>query len=329
MLILSTNEIKNLFTMKDAIQASREALGMYSEGKSKVPLRINIDMPKKQGQSLFMPAYAEDLDAIGIKIVSVFPHNRDLNKPTVPAQMVLINGQTGEVCAILNGTYLTQMRTGALQGLATDLFARSDAKRAVLIGTGGQAATQLEAMLNVRKLQEVNVIDIDFNRAKQFASIMQETFSHFNASIIAVKDCDEAVKKADIITTVTTSKTPVFDGRLVKKGAHINGIGSYTSEMQELPESIICIADKIIFDTKEGVMHEAGDILIPMKAGVITEADIDGELGEVVLGKVKARETEEEITLFKAVGSALLDIVTAHKIYQKALEVGAGQCIDI
>jgi ornithine cyclodeaminase len=327
MLLLNRNEIKNLFTMQEAMHANREALRMHAEGKSIVPLRINIDMPTQQGQSLFMPAYVDELNAVGIKIVSVFPKNIELNKASVSAQMILLDGQTGEVCALIDGTYLTQLRTGALQGLATDILARKNAKIAALFGTGGQAATQLEAMLTVRNLEEVKVFDIDFNRAQQFAETMQKEFAQFNTRIIAVNDGDEAVKKADIITAVTTAKKPVFDGALVKKGTHINGIGAYTPEMQELPEKLICNADKIIFDIKESVLAEAGDIIIPMRSGAITEADISGDLGEVILGKIKGRESEQEITLFKAVGTALLDVVSAHKIYQKALAQRVGRHI--
>ncbi|MCJ8011838.1 ornithine cyclodeaminase family protein [Paenibacillus sp. KQZ6P-2] len=329
MLVLTKADIKKVFTMKDAIHADKEALRMYAQGKSVVPLRVNIDIPKEQGQSLFMPAYVEELDATGIKIVSVFPKNIEIGKPSVPAQMILMDGKTGEVCAIMDGTYLTQLRTGAVQGAATDILAREDAKIAVLFGTGGQAGTQLEAMLNVRDLEEVRVFDINFERAKQFAAEMQQEFAHFNTRIIAVEDGNEAVKDADIITTVTTSRRPVFDGTLVKKGVHVNGVGAYTPEMQELPETIVQQADKVIFDTKEGVLAEAGDFIIPMQKGIVSEEDFEGDLGQVILGEVKGRETEQEITLFKSVGTAVLDVVTAHQIYKKALALNVGQSVEL
>lgn len=329
MLILSKEDIKKVFTMKDAIEADKQALRMYSEGKCEVPLRVNIDIPKRQGQSLFMPAYVEGLDATGIKIVSVFPNNIELGKPSVPAQMVLLDGKTGEVCAIMDGTYLTQLRTGAVQGAATDILARKDARIAVLFGTGGQAGTQLEAMLNVRDLAEVRVLDINYDRAKEFAQRMRQEFASFNTKIVAVEDGNEAVKDADIITAVTTSTRPVFDGTLVKKGTHINGVGAYTPQMQELPETIVQQADKVIFDTTEGVLAEAGDLIIPLQKGIVSEQDFTGELGQVMLGQVPGRENEDEITLFKTVGTAVLDVVTAHLIYQKALEKNVGQQVTI
>jgi ornithine cyclodeaminase len=329
MLILTKEDIKKVFTMKEAIEADKEALRIYSEGKSVVPLRVNIDIPKEQGQSLFMPAYVEELDATGIKIVSVFPKNIELGKPSVPAQMILLDGKTGEVCAIMEGTYLTQLRTGAVQGAATDILAKKDAKIGVLFGTGGQAATQLEAMVCVRNLAEVRVFDINYERAKEFAETMQEQLVEYDTKIIAVEDGNEAVKDADIITAVTTSRRPVFDGTLVKKGAHVNGVGAYTPQMQELDEYIVKNADKVFFDTKEGVLAEAGDFIIPMEKGIVSENDFNGELGQVILGQISGRETDEEITLFKTVGVAVLDVVTAYKIYKKALENNVGKIIEI
>lgn len=329
MLILSKTDIQKVFTMKEAIQASKEALRIYSENKCIVPLRLNINILKEQGQSLFMPAYAEELNAIGIKIVSIFPKNISFGKPSVPAQMILIDGTTGEVCAMLDGTYLTQLRTGALQGAATDILAKTDAQVAVLFGTGGQASTQLEAMLNVRNLAEIRVVGTNFNRTQDFVETMQKRFAQFNIKIIAVKDGNQAIKDTDIITVVTTSKTPVFDGALVKKGTHVNGIGSYMPDMQELPETIIRSANKIFFDTSEGVLAEAGDFIIPMNKGSVSMADFDGDLGEVILGTRKGRETEQEITLFKSVGTAILDLVTAHNIYKKALASNIGQNVEI
>jgi ornithine cyclodeaminase len=329
MLVLTKEDIKKVFTMKDAIEADKEALRIYSAGKSVSPLRVNIDIPKEQGQSLFMPAYVEELDATGIKIVSVFPKNIEKGLPSVPAQMILLDGTTGEVCAILDGTYLTQLRTGAVQGAASDILAKKDAKIGALIGTGGQAATQLEAMVCVRNLQEVRVADINFERAKEFAEKMQEELASYGTKIVAVENGNAAVKDADIITSVTTSRKPVFDGTLVKKGAHVNGVGAYTPQMQELDETIVQKADKVFFDTKEGVLAEAGDFITPMEKGLVTEDDFDGELGEVILGKISGRETDQEITLFKTVGMAVLDVVTAQKIYQKAVENKIGQVVEI
>lgn len=329
MLILNKQDIQQVFSMDDAIKTSQDALRSYSSGKPTVPLRVNIEVPKQQAHSLFMPAYVPEIDALGIKIVSVFPNNMRVGKSSIAAQMLLMDAQTGEVCAIMDGAYLTQLRTGALQGAATKILSREDAKTAVLFGTGGQARAQLEAMLTVRSLDLVSVYGAHYDRTQSFVAEMQKEFSHFNTRLIAINDPSDAIKNADIITTVTTSKTPVFDGALIRKGTHINGIGSYTSDMQEIPELIIQLADTIIFDTLEGVLAEAGDILIPLNKGLVNKGDFNRELGEVLLGKVKGRESAEDITFFKAVGSAVFDVVTAHQIYMQAKDRNVGKNIDI
>lgn len=329
MLILNKQDIQQVFSMADAINACHCALQYYSSGKSTVPLRVNVEVPKQQGHSLFMPAYVPETDALGIKIVSVFPNNVLSGKSSIVAQMLLMDAQTGEVCAMMDGTYLTQLRTGALQGVATKALSRKDAKTAVLFGTGGQARAQLEAMLTVRSLDLVSVYGAHYDKTQNFVADMQREFSHFNTHFIAVNESSAAIKNADIITTVTNSKTPVFDAAKVKKGAHINAIGAYKPDMQEIPESIIQRADTIIFDTMEGVLAEAGDILIPLNKGLVNQDDFDGELGEVLLGKAKGRESAEDITFFKAVGSAVFDVVTAHQIYIQAKAKNIGKKIVI
>lgn len=324
MLLLTKMDIKSIFTMKDAIEADKDAFRIYSEGKSVVPLRTNIAIPKYEGQILFMPGYVDEMDVIGVKIVSVFPQNMQKGKPTTPATMVLIDGSSGEVCAILDGTYLTQLRTGAASGAATDILARSDAQIGALIGTGGQGAAQLEAMVTARELKEVRVFDVDIIRAQKFVEEMRNEISNCNTIFKAVSTSDDAIKDADIITTVTTARKPTFNGNLVKAGAHVNAVGSYMPHMQELDPVILNRANKIYFESTEAVLSESGDIIIPLKQGLITKDKFTGELGQVIMGTLKGRESDEEITVFKTVGIATQDIVTARKIYNKAIEQNIG-----
>lgn len=329
MLLLTKEDIQKIFSMKDAIDAVKTAFKLYSEGKSVVPLRTNIDVPKFQGQSLFMPGYVEDLNSLGIKIVSVFPKNVEKNIAAVPAKMILLDGTTGDVCCIMDGTYLTQLRTGAGSGAATDILSNKDSKIGALIGTGGQARCQLEAMLSVRALEEVRVFSLEYEKSCEFAENVQGEFENYGTKIIPVKTSDEAVCDADIITAVTTSKNPVFDGKKVKKGAHINGVGSYTPNMQELDEYIVSKAEGLYVDSKEAVLSEAGDILIPLKKGLIKEDRINGEIGELITEKIKGRRSKEDITIYKTVGISVMDIVTAYKIYDKAQKMGIGVFANI
>src|SRR5690554_1711216 len=185
-IVLREEEMKEVFTMEDAIQADKDALALYSKGETNIPLRINIDVPKEGGQSLYMPGYAAGANALGVKIISVYPKNVDKGLPSVPATMVLINEETGEVNAIMDGTYLTRIRTGAVSGAATDLLARQDAKVFALFGTGGQAEGQLEAVLAVRDIEEVRIFGRNKERAQNFADRMVEKFSGKDRTKICV-----------------------------------------------------------------------------------------------------------------------------------------------
>lgn len=327
--VLKEADIREVFTMADAIQAGKDALEIYSKGGSNIPLRTNLDVPKEEGQSLYMTGYAAEANALGVKIVSVYPNNIEKGIPSVPATMVLVNEATGEVCSMMDGTYLTRVRTGAVAGAATDLLAKKDSAIFALFGTGGQAEGQLEAVLTVRDIKEVRVFDISQERAQEFADEMAKQFKDkFDAKFVVAKTADEAIDNADIISSATTSTRPTFNGKLVKKGAHINGVGSYQPNMQEIDEYTILNADKVYVDTRDGVLNESGDLIIPIKAGKCTEDIVTGELGDLILGTSPSRENNEEITFFKSVGSAVLDIVTARRIYEKAIEKGVGQIIE-
>lgn len=324
MLLLSRKDIKKVFTMKDAIETNKECFKLFSEGKSEVPLRTTIQAPNHNGVFLFMPSYVEELDAAGLKVVNIFPENVKENLPTAPAQVLLIDGKTGIVTAILDGTYVTQLRTGASSGAAFDLFAIKNAKIGALIGTGGQAATQLEAMMVARQLDEVRIFDLDEKRRQAFVNEMQEELKCYNTKIVEATSSDNAIENADIIVTVTPSTKPVFDGTKVKKGATVSCVGAYQHHMQEMDPAILPRASKIYFDSEEAVLSEAGDILIPLEQGIITKDDFTGDIGDVLLGKVVGRENDEEIIVYENVGIGVLDLITARAIYLKAVEAEVG-----
>lgn len=324
MLLLSREDIKKVFTIKDAIEADKKAFRYVVEGKCEIPLRTNIQAPKYDGCFLFMPAYLEEMDTASLKIINIFPHNIDNGIPSSPAQVLLIDGKTGLVTAVLDGTYVTQLRTGAASGAAFDVLAKKDCRIGALIGTGGQAPTQLEAMLAARTLQEVRVYDMNPERTKAFAEIMQEELKDYGARIVPAASSDEAIDDADLIITVTPSSKPVFDGTKVKAGATISCVGAYQHHMQEMDPAILPRASKIYFDSREAVLSESGDILIPLEEGIITEKDFTGDLGDVLLGKVVGRENDDEIIVFETVGVAAQDLVAAKEIYEKAIKAGVG-----
>lgn len=322
---LSSADIQACFFMQDTINADKAALASYSAGQAVIPLRINLDITDQNGQSLFMPGYVRGATpALGMKIVSVYPANAQQWLPSVPATMVLLDAQTGIVSAILDGAYLTQLRTGAVQGAATDLLARTDSKTALLIGTGGQALSQLVAMLTVRPLTKVYIASRTYDRAVAFIDRVRERVAdRFSVELVAVPDPNQVVADVDIITCVTTAHAPVFDGRLVAPGTHINGVGAYTPAMCEVPPAAIAQADRIFVDTAEGTLAEAGDLLTALHAGQIQRGNI-AELGQLVNGQVPGRTSDQEITLFKTVGSAVLDVVVASQIVDRAAAQGIG-----
>lgn len=324
MLLLSREDIKKVFSIQDAICADKKAFTLVVEGKCDAPLRTNIQAPKYDGCFLFMPAYVEEMDTASLKIINIFPHNIDHGIPSSPAQVLLIDGKTGLVTAVLDGTYVTQLRTGASSGAAFDVLAKKDCRIGALIGTGGQATTQLEAMLAARKLEEVRVYDLNYERTMAFAERMQKELASYGAKIIAAKSSDEAIDDADLLITVTPSSKPVFDGTKVKKGCTISCVGAYQHHMQELDPKVLPRTSKIYFDSKDAVLSESGDILIPLEEGIITEADFTGNLGSVIKGDLVGRENDDEIIVYETVGVATQDLVTAKIIYDKAVEAGIG-----
>lgn len=329
-LVLKDKDLREAVTIKDVIEADKEALKEYSAGNSDIPLRTVIDVDKENSSTaIFMPGYIKGKNALGLKIIDIYPQNIEKGLPSSPSTMILIDDKNGFVKAILDGTMLTRLRTGAVAGAATEVLSNEDADKFLLIGTGGQAQTQLEAVLAVRHIKKAYVYDMNFERAKEFAKKMNEELSEYDSEIIAIEDTNEVIEEVDIITTVTTSKKPVFDGTRVKKGVHVNGVGSYTPDMQETPSEFIERADKIFTDINEGVLEESGDVLIPIEAGKLTEDKVSHELGNLLLGKETGRVSKDEITWFKTVGFAGLDIIVAEKIYRLAKEKGIGQIINM
>ena len=325
-LVINEKQIREIFTMKDAINAVKEAAISYSSGKTNIPLRANLNVKEYNGNSLYMYGYVPDSNALGVKLVSVYPDNPKLGVSACPATVILENAKTGEVNSILDGTYLTRLRTGALSGAASSFMSREDSKVFALIGTGGQAESQLEAILSIRDIEVIKIYSRNYDNVLKF---IDRVSVGKKQKFVACKTSDEAIIDADIITAATTANEPVFDGKKVKKGCHINGVGSYTPEMSEIDENIIINSKVIVVDTMDGTINETGDFLKPMKKGIFKKEMITGELGELVSGKFSGRNNNDDITFFETTGAAVFDLVTGQKIYEKALELNIGNKIDL
>ena len=322
MLLLNRDDIRTVFTMSDAVETDKECYRLFSEGRFDVPLRAVIN--GSSGNFLFMPAYCEDMKAAGLKIVNIMPGNPEKGLPASIGQVLLIDGETGEVKALMDGTYVTALRTAAASGAAFDLFGRKDAAVGALIGTGSQAMCQLEAMLTVRQLREGRVAARNFEKTKAFAEQAREELGHFGAEIIACEDADDAVCGADLVTLVTVSPAPVCSAEFFKPGCTISAVGAYTYDMQELDPAVFKKCSRIYFDSVDAVLSESGDILRPLDEGTLSKDQFTGDIGEYILGKIPGRETDEDIIVFENVGIGALDLMTALKIYDKAAEAGVG-----
>ena len=324
MLLLNEKEIKSVVSMRDMVEADKTAFQMIANGTVEVPLRAAIKAPAHDGTFLFMPSYAASEEAAAVKIISVFPHNPEMGLEACPAQVLLLDGKTGYITAMLDGSTVTRMRTGAASGAAFDILGKKDCKVGALIGTGGQAPEQLEAMLSVRELEKVWVYSRNRERLETFCEKMQKQLGHYGAQILPAGSADEAVEDADLVITVTTSTVPVFDGTKIKPGCTISAVGTYEPEKHELDPAVLPRASKIICDYKDAVLSESGDLLIPLADGTIKDEDIQGSLGDVIDGRIAGRENDDEIIVFESVGVASQDLVAARVIFEKASAAGMG-----
>ena len=322
MLLLTKEDIRKVFSMKDAVEADKECYKAFSEGKFDVPLRAVINGSK--GNFLFMPAYCEEMMAAGLKIVNIMPGNPEKGLPASIGQVLLIDGETGEVKAMMDGTYITALRTAAASGAAFDLFGNRDSSVGAMIGTGSQAMAQLEAMLNVRHLREVRVAARDIKKTVDFTEWANKELGHYDTEIIAMDDTNAAVDGADLVTLVTTSPVPVCSAEFFKPGAVISAVGAYTYDMQELDPKVFDRCGKIYFDSEEAVLSESGDILRPLDEGTLRREQFTGDIGDCILGKIPGRASSDEIIVFENVGIGALDLYTAQKVYDRAVAAGAG-----
>jgi ornithine cyclodeaminase len=317
--LLNADAIRQALPMPRAVEAMKDAFAELSSGAAVVPQRLAVDVAEAGATSLFMPAYLPS-GGLGAKVVSVFPRNRERGLPVIHGLVVLLDPATGAPAALLDGTFLTAWRTGAASGAATDLLARRDARTLALFGCGAQARTQLLAVAAVREIEEVRVYA---RRRPGVEAFLEEMAPRLDARLVAAGDPGEAVRGADVVCTATTSAVPVFDGRDLADGSHLNGVGSYTLDMQEVDTETVG-RSRVFVDSHDAALEEAGDLVIAERAQR-TEAYEWTELGDVVTGRRPGRRSDNEITFFKSVGVAVQDVKAATAALERARELGLGQ----
>lgn len=325
--ILNATDVRLALPMTAAVAAMKKAFAELARGEVTLPLRTQLDVSAHGGVALFMPAYAAGSDALAVKAVAVYPRNAQRGLPTIHGVVLVFEASSGRPVALLEGGALTAIRTGAASGAATDLLARPDAGVAAIIGSGVQARTQLEAVCAVRPIQEVRVYSTNPEQAEQFAREMSGQGA-IPSCVVVAADADSAVQGADVVCTATTSFTPVFSAGALSSGCHVNAVGSFRPDMQEIPTETVRQA-RLVVDQREAVLAEAGDVIIPLQQGAIDESHIHAELGAIASGQATGREDARQITLFKSVGLAVQDAVAASVALERAEAEGLGTVIQL
>ena len=310
MIVIEKEEVEQKLTMPICIGLMRTVLQDDAEGKSRQYLRTVTPLP---GNNLlgFMPAYLGTGDYFGAKVITVFPGNHQAGLPSHQGSVLLFDAEHGALRFMADGDAITQIRTGAVSAVATDLLARPDAKRLALLGAGAQGRSHLEAMALVRRLTEVTVWDVRPENARRFAAEMAEKAG---CPIRACSCAEEAVRDADIICTLTPSPTPVLESSWVKPGAHINAVGACSATARELSSDLVarCL---LYGDSIESVEKESGDYLIPLSEGVIQKGHLRGTIGQLLCGEITGRTSAQDVTLFDALGLAIEDVACAKYLY--------------
>jgi ornithine cyclodeaminase len=324
-LIVTHAEVERLLPMPACIDVMRDALGALANGDAQLPLRQVLRLSGGGGRNAFASMPAVLGNAIGAKIITVFPDNENTPYDAHIGVVLYFEPVHGRLLAVLDASAITAIRTAAVSGLATRLLARPDASTLAVLGTGVQAATHVEAVCCVRPINDVRVYGRDDERRRTFAAAMERRFT---VPCRATSSAEEAVRGADVVCTTTSSRTPVLQGAWLEPGCHINAVGASVPTARELDSAAVA-RSRLFVDRRESVLNEAGDFLIPRSEGEITDAHILSELGDVVLGRATGRATTEEITLFKSLGLAVEDVAAARFIYERARAEGAGVRVAI
>ena len=325
MLLLNQNDVMKVLDMAPCMEVVEKAFAELASGTAVLPPRINLFTG--EGLGLYMPAYLKEMGALACKVVTSYVNNPAKHKlPTIMGKVLLQNPETGDVICIMDGGYLTAVRTGAASGVATRYLAREDRGQKVgIFGAGAQARTQLHAMTVARDIARAYVYDVNDEAVGRFITDMA---SSLKLEIVRAASADQILEEADIICTASSSPTPIFDGTKVREGTHINGVGSHTPKARELDTAIIK-RSKIIADSYDACLNEAGDIMIPIQEGAIDKSHLSAELGEVITGKKPGRTDVREITLFKSNGLAIQDVAAAKLVYDKAVQADIGTSVEL
>jgi ornithine cyclodeaminase/alanine dehydrogenase len=290
-----------------------------------MPMRLVVPLPQVGGRITSMPGFLSDDKALAMKIITYFQENPEQNLPAILGTILLFSAETGKLIAIMDGSYITAIRTACASAMATKALANPQTPVLGMLGAGVQARSHIEALTQVRRLQRIKIYSPTGASAAAIKKDMEPTVK---IAIDIARNAEEALRDADLVVTATTAKEPIVKPEWLKPGAHINAVGAHRPDMREINGATLA-RSKIVVDSREAIMAECGDILLALKEKSIGENAIHAEIGEVLAGRKPGRSSAAEITLYKSVGIAIQDVATANLVYRKALEKGIGTTVDI
>lgn len=325
-MVLTKEEIETVLTIEDTIEAVEDGFKAYNSGKAVVPFPVALQVPDHNGDIHIKPGYIKGYDTYTIKIASGFYDNPKLNLPTSHGMLLLFDSRTGfPVCFEVDRCFLTDMRTAAAGAVAARALAKKKVSKVAVIGTGTQARMQIEALSKVHKFDELRVWGRSPEHVSKYVADMKKILK---ARIVPARTAEEAVVGSEIVVTATMTSTPIIKASWIAKGTHITAMGSDSPEKQELETAVLGKADKIVVDSLKQCAS-LGEVHHALEDGTIKETDVYAELGEVLLGKKRGRESDEEITVCDLTGIAVQDVVTSQLVYDRALKKKIGSRVRV
>lgn len=324
-LVLSRQEVLDLVEMPALVDAIEAGLIEAARGGTINPNRLRVFVPERQAMMACMPAYLDSLAVLGAKIVSSSSRPVPAGHPRAMSALVVLSDTAGRFLAVMCGTQLGALRTAAASAVAIRLLARADATRMAIVGCGVQGRAELAGALAVRRLSAVFAYDIDRSVAETFRRDMADL--HGVAVVIADSAYDAAAQ-ADIVALATTSAVPVVSAAAIRPGTHVNAVGAHTPTTRELDSETVAKA-RLFAESRDAMLAEAGDVLIPLREGRLSADHVLGELGQVAGGTLSGRTGADDITIFKSTGIAIEDVVAAKLVYDRAVATGVGIAVDL
>jgi alanine dehydrogenase len=320
MLILTEPQVQALIDVDELITALERAHIQYSAGKTVMPVRLVVPLPQIDGRITAMPGFLNEDRALGMKVVTYFQNNPKQNLPSILATIMLFSTETGKMMAVMDGGYITAIRTACASAMATKVLSNPTASVLGVLGAGVQARAHIRALCRVRRLQTIKIYSLSGRSATK---VNQELESEIGVAIETAKSAEETVRGSDLIVTATTAKEPIVSARWLQPGAHINAIGSHRPDARELDGATLA-RSKVFVDSREAIMAECGDVLLALEEKSVMQDHVQTEIGEVLAGTKPGRSKPDEVTLYKSVGIAIQDVATADLVYHKALEQTLG-----